>query len=428
MFQAALLFFCAQARLPLAALQGENEMVMCAKRLAGVVFCLVLFSSWSLAQTPKSADTPSALRQKAVTLERQGKTTEAEQAWHAIIEVDPQNAEAYANLGLIAARAGNYDKAVPLYRKAVKLNPKVQGVRMNLGLALFKGEHLQQAIQEFSAMLKEGGMSQRDALRLRMLIGMAHYGLGEYAAAVPFLREAAAGDPQNLQVRLVLAHSCLWSRQNQCVVDVNKEILVIDPKSAEADMLAGEALDEMKDSLGALAQFQAAEEANPNEPNVHFGTGYLLWREKHYSEAAAEFQLELKNNPQHAQSMLYLGDTLLQLKRAAEARPYLERSLEQGSSWLANLDLGIIYADAGRNDEALRKLQIAEKLQPDEVNVHWRLARLYRATGHPEEAKTEFDKASKLNKAADENLMQKIDDGRRHPPGHELQQTTSPQQ
>ena len=178
----------------------------------------------------------------------------------------------------------------------------------------------------------------------------------------------------------------------------------------------------------ALAQFQAAEEANPNEPNVHFGTGYLLWREKHYSEAAAEFQLELKNNPQHAQSMLYLGDTLLQLNRAAEARPYLERSLEQGSSWLANLDLGIIYADAGRNDEALRKLQIAEKLQPDEVNVHWRLARLYRATGHPEEAKTEFDKASKLNKAADENLMQKIDDGRRHPPGHELQQTTSPQQ
>lgn len=403
-------------------------MVMCAKRLASVVFCLVLSSSWSFPQTPKSAATPSALRQKAIALEQQGKTTEAEQAWRSIIASNPGDAEAYAHLGLIAARAGDYDKAIPLYRKAVRLNPKVQGVRMNLGLALFKGEHLKEAIQEFSALLKETDNSRPEALRLRMLIGMAHYGLGEYAEAVPFLRDAAAGDPQNLQIRLILAHSCLWSKQNQCVIDTNKEILAIDPKSAEADMLAGEALDDMKDSLGALAQFRAAEEANPKEPNVHFGIGYLLWREKHYPEAAAEFQLELKNNPRHAQSMLYLGDSLLQLNRAAEARPYLEGALEQESAWLANLDLGIIYADAGRNDDALRELQMAENLQPDEVNVHWRLARLYRATGHMEEAKAEFDKASKLNKAADEDLIQKIDDGRRHPPGEAKRQATSPQQ
>ena len=41
-------------------------------------------------------------------------------------------------------------------------------------------------------------------------------------------------------------------------------------------MLAGEALDEMKDKAGATQQFRAAVKADPKEPNVHFGLGYLL--------------------------------------------------------------------------------------------------------------------------------------------------------
>ena len=38
-------------------------------------------------------------------------------------------------------------------------------------------------------------------------------------------------------------------------------------ESAEADMLAGEALDEMNDHAGATQQFRAAVKANPQEPN-----------------------------------------------------------------------------------------------------------------------------------------------------------------
>jgi Tfp pilus assembly protein PilF len=44
-------------------------------------------------------------------------------------------------------------------------------------------------------------------------------------------------------------------------------------------------------------------------------------------------------------------------------------------------------------------------MMPDDVNVHWRLAKLYRTMGKKEEAKAEFDKASTLNKQADEALL-----------------------
>jgi tetratricopeptide (TPR) repeat protein len=296
------------------------------------------------------------------------------------------------------------------------MNPAVPGLRLNLGLALFKLGDLKAALPEFTQALKEATPGSPDAQRLTILIGMSHYGLGEYSEAIPFLRDAAARDQQSLPLRLALAHSCLWSKQYQCVMDVYHEILSLNSESAEADMLAGEALDEMKDNEGSTKMFRAAVEANPKEPNVHFGLGYLLWTQKIYPEAAKEFNAELANDPEHVQSLVYLGDTLVQLNQAAEARPVLEKAVRLDPAQpLAHLDLGILLSDAGDNDGALRELMLAEKLNPNDVNVHWRLGRLYRALGKKEEARTEFDKASTLNKAADEELYKKISNGRARP-------------
>ena len=179
-------------------------------------------------------------------------------------------------------------------------------------------------------------------------------------------------------------------------------------------MLAGEALDAMKDNAGSTKMFRAAVAADPNEPNVHFGLGYLLWTQKRYPEAVQQFQAELDNNPAHARSMLYLGDSELQLNQDDQARPWLEKAVKLDPSlWLGELDLGIVDSDAGRKDDALHELEIAARLKSDDVDVHWRLARLYRAMGRMDQARLEFAKASKLNKQADENLYQQIANNRK---------------
>ena len=115
--------------------------------------------------------------------------------------------------------------------------------------------------------------------------------MGEYAAAIPYLKQAAAADPDNLPFRLSLAQSCLRTKQYQCVLDVYREILTLNAESAEADMLAGEAYDELKNDAEALAEFQAAVKAGPKTPDVHFGYGYLLWRMLKFDEAEKAFQV-----------------------------------------------------------------------------------------------------------------------------------------
>jgi tetratricopeptide (TPR) repeat protein len=189
-------------------------------------------------------------------------------------------------------------------------------------------------------------------------------------------------------------------------MDVYHEILTLNAESAEADMLAGEAQDELKEYDGAIAEFRAAVKANSKEPNVHFGLGYLLWTQRQYPEAAQEFQAELANDPNHAQARAYLADSEMQLNHPDLALPMLEEVAKTDPGLaLPHLDLGILYTDSGRQAEALRELNAAVKLTPDDVNVHWRLGRLLKGMGKRDEAKAEFEKASSLHKATDDALL-----------------------
>jgi tetratricopeptide (TPR) repeat protein len=384
-------------------------MVIAVKRIAqpGLAVALALASAAMCAA--QSAAVSDDKRQAAIASEQQGRYLEAEAAWRAVLESQPTNAEAYAHLGLLEAQQGHYKEAVPLYRKAIELNPSMQGLQLNLGLSLFKSGAMKEAADTFAPMLKDQPPSSPEALRLTTLIGLAYYGSGDYAAAVPFLEQATAADPQNLPFRLALAHSCLWSKQYQCVLDVYHQILTLNAESAEADMLAGEALDEMKDKAGATQQFRAAVKADPKEPNVHFGLGYLLWGLLQLDEAAQEFQAELDNNPDHAQALTYLADCQMKLNKPGGAIALLERAIQiDPSIGLAHLDLGILLGNAGRTDEALRELKIAVNLNPDDESVHWQLARFYQATGRRDEAKAEFEKTKSLQKASDQTIMRKL--------------------
>ena len=373
------------------------------KRAAHLGACLAALIACAAAALAQSD------RDTAFALEQQGNIPEAANAWRSIAKAHPGDAEAYAHLGFLEARQEHYKEAIPLYRKALAADPAMPGLRLNLGLALFKAGELKEAIQVFTPLLKGQPASSPEAQRLTALIGIAHYGLGEYAGAVPYLKTAAANEPQNLQFRLLLAHSCLSSRQFQCVLDTYREILTLNPDSAEAYMLAGEALDEMHNAGSAIEQFRAAVKADPREPNVHFGLGYLLWTQNQFEEAAREFEAELANVPDHAQALAFLADSYMQLNRSGEAMPLLEKAIKSDPTVpRTHLDLGILYADAGRREDAIREFKTASRLAPADPTPHWRLARLYQAMGDKNAATLEFQKTSSLHKQENESIMSKL--------------------
>lgn len=346
---------------------------------------------------------------EAFALEQQGRFDEAEAAWRAVLKQHPNSADPYAHLGFLEAHQQHYHEAIPMYRKALALNPSMPGLRLNLGLAQFKAGELKDAVQTFLPLLRAAPPSSPDAQRLNTLVGMGYYGLGSYAAAVPYLKKVTAADPQDLHYRLVLAHSCLAAHEYPCVLDVYKQILALNAESAEADMLAGEALDAMQNHAGAIEQFRAAVKANPQEPDVHFGLAYLLWTQNQFEEAAEQFQAELVNAPSNAEAMTFLADCKIHLGKPEAALALLEEAVRLNPGLeRSHLDLGILYMQSGKREEAVAEFRAAEKLDPSDPDVHWRLARLYQAMGRKEEAKAEFDKTSSLHKAENESVFAKL--------------------
>ena len=63
-------------------------------------------------------------------------------------------------------------------------------------------------------------------------------------------------------------------------------------------------------------------------------------------------------------------------------------------------------------ESALRHFKAALRLDPDDVQIHWRMARLYQSMGRKEEAKAEFARTRSLNKAADQSVFTKINEAR----------------
>jgi len=364
------------------------------------------------AAIPYLAQSPAAgadHRQNAIAYQEAGRYAEASREWRAFLKTHPQSAEANADLGLNESRQEHYKEAIPAYRKALTLDPRSTDIRLNLGLAYFKTAALKDAIQTFAPLLRAYPSDSPDHLRVGTLIGMAHFSLGEFADAIPFLRAAANSDPQNIIYRFSLAQSCLFTKQYQCVLDSYQELLKLNAESAAADMLAGQAYDEMKNTNGAIDQFRAAVKADPKWPGAHFGLAYLLWTQNQCDEATREFEAELENVPDNARAMTFLADCKIQLGHSSEAQPLVEKALQIDPSIAkAHADLGVIYQEQGKQQEALRELTTAVKMTPQDANIHWRLARLYQAMGRREEAKAEFDKTSSLHKAENDTVFKQL--------------------
>src|SRR5580704_3847501 len=93
-------------------------------------------------------------RAAALSREHQERFAEGESAWNILSRKNPSNPEPFAHLGFLEARQEHYPEAIVFYHKAMVLNSSMPGLRLNLGLALYKIGEYEQSIQMFGLLLK----------------------------------------------------------------------------------------------------------------------------------------------------------------------------------------------------------------------------------------------------------------------------------
>jgi len=87
------------------------------------------------------------LLKQANRFKREGRLDEAIALYHQVIELSPNFAWAYNNLGDVLVRQGKLDEAIAFYYQSLKINPNSSWLHSSLGEALAKQGDLEGAIE-----------------------------------------------------------------------------------------------------------------------------------------------------------------------------------------------------------------------------------------------------------------------------------------
>ena len=96
---------------------------------------------------------PAALFAKGQAALQAGDLNAAEKSFRQVLSVDSQSAAAFANLGVIAIRRKEWDRALGFLQKAEHLDSKMAGVRLNIGIVEFRRANYGPAIAPLTSVL-----------------------------------------------------------------------------------------------------------------------------------------------------------------------------------------------------------------------------------------------------------------------------------
>jgi tetratricopeptide (TPR) repeat protein len=289
--------------------------------------------------------------QKAAEYLKTNDPNSAVKEFDAVLALDPKNAEAYTNLGVIAFFQRDYRSASQNLRKALVIEPSLEKAQALLGICEKRlGNPSARALLEKSfAKLKDK--------RLRLQVGLELAGLyeqqGDAGAVASVMRSLVDLDPDNVDV-LFMAQR-VYSELGD---DTLNKLAVLAPGSARMQQVIAERLINGGDLKGAIDHYRRALEIDPRLPGVHFELGEAV----------------LESSPSDAGTQ-------------AEAQKELEAAVAiDGDTAKTECEFGRIASAQSKPDQAFAHYQRAYQLNPNEVQAQMGLAKLWMMQEKPQEA------------------------------------------
>jgi tetratricopeptide (TPR) repeat protein len=137
--------------------------------------------------------------------------------------------------------------------------------------------------------------------------------------------------------------------------------------------------------------------AAPVDITDHLMSGNKLVQEKHYKEAAREYETAVQLDPQNADANLLLGLTLTNTGDLERAVQYTQASIKIRPSYSAYYNLGLIYANKSRYQDAMAAYQNALKLNPSSYLGWYQLGLVYSTDLQFTKAIEAYQKVIELN-------------------------------
>jgi tetratricopeptide (TPR) repeat protein len=311
--------------------------------------------------------------------------------------------------------ADKLDEAIPLFRRALALNPRWSEGWWSLGTAYYDEDRFAEATIAIQKVL---ALNPRHGTAYAML-GLCEFELGDDAKALHDI-EASKNfgtdiDPQLRDVvffhegvllqragRFVAAQKafsslCLGATRSPDVIRAfgmaalqirDKEVPVPGSESARVVEQVGHAacLAAQKDFDASRREFTAVVDHYPHFPYVHYAFGRELTEVHDIAAAVAEFRSEIAGGHDGVLPRLQIAAAEYRVDSAG-GLPYAQQAVSLAPQMpFAHFLLGLLLMDTGAYEEAIPELEAASKGMPDESKVFWSLAAAYGHVGRAQEA------------------------------------------
>jgi tetratricopeptide (TPR) repeat protein len=177
------------------------------------------------------------------------------------LRLNPDDADAHENLGVVLENKGQLDEAISQFQEAVKLKPDAENAHRILGNALFEKRRFDEAISQF-----------QEALRL---------------------------NPDDIAAYNDLGNSLASKGQTDEAVSQYRAAIRLKPDFAEAHHNLGTVLGRQGRLDEAIGQLQEAIRLKPDYAAAHNNLGAAFFQEGRVNEAISQFQEALRERPDY---------------------------------------------------------------------------------------------------------------------------------
>ena len=286
----------------------------------------------------------NALHRQGLALLQNNRLAEAKALYTRIVDIKPEDADAWYKLGTLQGMLGNIDEAGNCCRKVIALRPDHSEAHANLGNVLFyRGAHAE-AISHYQT-----------AVRINPGNAPAHNNLGNALKISGRLDEA---------------------------MESYKRAIAVNPNYAVAHFNFGIALQEAGRLQEAGDCFRRAVALNGNYAEAYNNLGMVLKAQDNLEEAKGALQTALTIKPQYAEAMYNLANVYLALNRLDSAVEHFRQALAIKPDYAdAYNNLGTALKEQGHAALAMENYRRAIAVNPQHAGAYNNLAILFRDQG-----------------------------------------------
>ena len=332
---------------------------------------------------------------KAVTAHKEGDLEEAERLYRAILQSRPTHADANHNLGVLTIAVAQYDAALPLFKKALETNPKIEQFWLSYIDALIKANQIKTATKVLKKAKKQGISAKTlntliaqlaDITKKQSVSNHASPPQKKLNTLLEYYQTERYDEAEKLAVTITQKfpkHPFGWKvlgavlkqigRLNESLV-VSQKSVELKPQDAETHNNLGVVLQELTKFEEAEVSYRQAIALKPDYSDAHNNLGVTLQKLARLDEAEASYRQAIALNPFSTKSHLNLGNTLLELSRLDEAEASYRETISLNPEFPeVHNNLGIMLLELHRLDEAEISFRRVIELNRDYTDIHNKL-------------------------------------------------------